>query len=164
MAKSPHTFLSHFSFSSLNWEQILYVVTALHQTLPLIIGALKGFEVYTQMAVVQFIVASAAPSTARPPTNSSSLSAALQRLQSVSQGWFCVLTLFILFLVKMWYSGFLSLGLGGYCGGAIGECGCPLGRPTKSCLHLSPLLATLSIWILQSHPVAELRLVAAVDW
>lgn len=55
--------------------------------------------------------------------------------QSVSQGGFCVLTLFILFLVKMWYSGFLSLGLGGYCGGAIGECGWPLGRPTKSCLH-----------------------------
>lgn len=37
----------------------------------------------------------------------------------------CVLTLFILATVNMWCLGFLSPGLGGYCGGKIGGCGRP---------------------------------------
>lgn len=60
-------------------------------------------------------------------SNSTSLSAALQCLQSTSQGGFilCLLTLFILAPVNMWCLGFLSPGLGGYCGGEIGGCGRP---------------------------------------
>lgn len=88
----------------------------------------------------------------------------LQCPQSTSQGGFCVLTLFILALIKMWWGGFLSPGLGGYCGGEIGDCGAPPWAAHKKLPHPLPLLAIHPIWVLQSHPVAELRLTAAVGW
>lgn len=88
---------------------------------------------------MEFIVASATPSTPRPPSNSPAyLPRSSARSQPVRVG-FCVLTLFILALIKMWWGGFLSPGLGGYCGGEIGDCGGPPWAAHKKPPHPLPV-------------------------
>lgn len=73
----------------------------------------------------------------------------------------CELSLFILGLIKMRCGGFLSPGLGGYCGEEIGGCGGPPWAAHKKLPHpLSPLVAH-PMWVLPSLPVAELRFAAS---
>lgn len=68
-----------------------------------------------------------------------------------------MLALFILTLIKTECGGFLSPGLGGYCGEEIGDCGGspppphpPLGWPTKSCLTPFPQPGSCSHTLWQS--------------
>lgn len=63
---------------------------------------------------------------------------------------FCVLSLFILALIKMRCGGFPSPGLGGYCGEEIGGCGGPPWAAHTNLPHpLSPLAAH-PMWVLSS--------------
>lgn len=61
-----------------------------------------SFIIILMELIVEFIVASATSSTSQTTEQQPSLSAVLQCLQSTSRGGFCVLTLFILALIKMW--------------------------------------------------------------
>lgn len=77
---------------------------------------------------------------------------------------FCVLSLFILALIKMRCGGFPPPGLGGYCGEEMGAVVDPPWAAHKKLLNpLSPLAAH-PMWVLPSKPVAELRFAASAGW